>query len=257
MEFTPAKTIGFAAAVCFVCAIFVAGSAVGLKEKQLKNEKLDRQKKVLDVAGLLTEELSADPMKLEEAYKTRIKPILVDLKQGGCAGQDVASFDQMKASKDPNLSEQAQPNKAKVQRIPNCATVFQVRNAEKTDKIDTLILPVEGKGLWSTLYGFIALSPNTIDIKGLTFYKHAETPGLGGEVDNPKWKAQWKGKKAFKPGNAAPALYVQKGQAKDEYSVDGLSGATLTSNGVTHLLQFWLSDKGFKNYLDQFKKGGA
>ena len=61
--------------------------------------------------------------------------------------------------------------------------------------LDKIILPIHGYGLWSTLYGFIALEKNGNDIFGLQFYQHAETPGLGAEVDNPKWKAQWKGKK--------------------------------------------------------------
>ena len=77
--------------------------------------------------------------------------------------------------------------------------------------------------------------------------------GLGGEVDNPKWKAQWSSKKAFKAGSAAPAIQVVKGMAKDEYGVDGLSGATLTSNGVTHLVQFWLNAERFGSYLKNFK----
>jgi Na+-transporting NADH:ubiquinone oxidoreductase subunit C len=133
--------------------------------------------------------------------------------------------------------------------------MYEIVSAQDPKKVDTVIIPVEGKGLWSTLYGFIAMDTNGVDIKGLTFYKHAETPGLGGEVDNPKWKAKWEGKKAFKKGSRVPALYVQKGIARDEYSVDGLSGATLTSNGVTHLLQFWLGEKLFGSYF--VKKGSG
>lgn len=255
MEFTPAKTVGFAAIVCFVCSIFVASSAVGLKDLQKENEILDKQKKVLDVAGLLNDQMAADANLIKKAYSERIKPVLVDLKEGACKGQDANTFDQQKFAKDPATSTNVSGNKAKVQRTPNCAKIFEVKS-EAGNGIDTVILPVEGKGLWSTLYGFIALAPNGVDIKGLTFYKHAETPGLGGEVDNPKWKAQWKGKKAFKAGEAAPALYVKKGKANDNYSVDGLSGATLTSNGVTNLLQFWLGEQGFGSYIAKELKGG-
>jgi Na+-transporting NADH:ubiquinone oxidoreductase subunit C len=166
-------------------------------------------------------------------------------------------FNQIKATKDDAKRVRTKSNKANVPYTPKCAKVYLVTNAEDTKKVDTIILPVEGKGLWSTLYGYLALNTNGVDIKGLTFYKHAETPGLGGEVDNPKWKAKWKGKKAFKAGKTAPALYVQKGISKDEYSVDGLSGATITSNGVTHLLQFWLDEKRFGSYLRNFKSKGS
>lgn len=257
MEFTPSKTVGFAVVVSLLCSILVSFSAVGLRERQKTNEKLDRQQKVLDVAGLLTAEIAQDPSKIEELYKSAITSEFVSLKAGfDCKNVDAANFDQLKFSKDPATSEKAPAgNKAKVQRIPNCAQVFRVTKEDPKTKAKTaiaLILPVEGKGLWSTLYGYIALEPNLVDVKGLTFYKHAETPGLGGEVDNPKWKAQWKGKRAFNE-EFAPALYVQKGVARDNYSVDGLSGATLTSNGVTHLLQFWLGEGGFGPYLKQLR----
>ena len=258
MQFTPARTVSFAAIVCFICSIFVSSAAVGLKERQKENAILDRQKKVLDVAGLLNKQMSADVNLIKEAYAKRVKPILVNLKDGACDGQDPNTFDQQKFAKDPATSTDVSGNKAKVQRTPNCAKIFNIKS-ESGNGVDTVILPVEGKGLWSTLYGFIALNPNGVDIKGLTFYKHAETPGLGGEVDNPKWKAQWKGKKAFKEGSAVPSLYVKKGKVakNDKYGVDGLSGATLTSNGVTHLLQFWLGKQGFGPYIEEnLKKGG-
>ena len=257
MEFTPARTIGFASIVCFVCAILVASAAVGLKDKQRENEILDRQKKVLDVAGLLKGNTSPDATQIKSTFTDRIAPKLVSLKEGGCEGEEAAKFDQMKASKDPEKSVVAPKNKAKVGRLPNCAMVYLVRNESDKNKNDTLIIPVEGKGLWSTLYGFIALDTNGVDIKGLTFYKHGETPGLGGEVDNPKWKAKWVGKKAFKPNSPAPVLSVKKGQASrdDLYSVDGLSGATITSNGVTHLLQFWLGEHCFGPHLKSITGG--
>jgi len=123
-----------------------------------------------------------------------------------------------------------------------------------------VVLPVEGKGLWSTLYGFLALDKDVNTIKGLTFYQHGETPGLGGEVDNPKWKALWPGRKAF-GDDGQPKIAVIKGQAgpvaEDPYQVDGLSGATITARGVSHLVQFWLGTHGFGPYLKQFKERGS
>lgn len=242
MQFTPAKTITFAALVCLVCGVFVASAAVALKPLQEENAKLDRQKNILSVAGLLSDEVLADPAKLKSTYETRIKPTKVPMTSGGCDEANASGAFAAPAG-----------NKAKVAMIPNCAELFLVTDAADENKTETIILPVEGKGLWSTLKGFLAMNTNGVDIKGLTFYSHAETPGLGGEVDNPKWKAQWSSKKAFKAGSAAPAISVVKGKAKDEYGVDGLSGATLTSNGVTHLVQFWLSAERFGSYLKNFK----
>ena len=96
---------------------------------------------------------------------------------------------------------------------------------------------------------------NTID--GLNFNSHGETPGLGGEVDNPNWKAQWKGKKIFNKEEQI-AIKVVKGKANKNsdkflYQVDGLSGATITSNGVSYLLEFWLGESGYGPYIQNRK----
>ena len=123
--------------------------------------------------------------------------------------------------------------------------------------LQQMILPVHGKGLWSTLYGFLALDSDMTTINGFAFYEHGETPGLGGEVDNPRWKAQWIGKKAFDK-NWNIGIEVLKGKVipndpKFQYRVDGLSGATITSRGVRDLLRYWLGENGFKPYLDRLR----
>ncbi|MCO4761664.1 MAG: Na(+)-translocating NADH-quinone reductase subunit C [Myxococcales bacterium] len=248
-----AYTFAFAAIVCAVCGIIVAGSAVSLKDRQDANIRLDKQKKVLSVAGLLTADEELTPEDVQKRYSDNIVVKVVTLKSGEYAKDvDAATFDQNKASKDPETSAVAPKNKAKVLRLPTMGTVYHVM---KDGKLSMYVLPVEGKGLWSTLYGYLALEKDGNTIAGLTFYQHGETPGLGGEVDNPKWKALWKGRKAFKDGK--PFVKVIKGQAgpvaSAPYEVDGLSGATLTARGVTHLIQFWLGSDGFGPYLKKIK----
>ena len=249
--------VGFAAAVCVVCSIFVAGSAVALKDRQEANKILDRQKNVLAVAGVMDDPGKASPDQVRDAFAEKIRPKVVDLATGAYAeGVDAATFDQRKARNDPTQSHAAPDgNAAKVLRMPNQGLVYQVMDG---DKVEKLILPVEGKGLWSTLYGYVALAPDADTIQGLTFYEHAETPGLGGEVDNPRWKALWVGREVFDDAGE-PAIEVIKGQAgtadADPHRVDGLSGATLTSRGVTHLMQFWMGDDGWGPYLDRVRKG--
>lgn len=246
-------TIVFTAIVCVVCAVFVAGSAVGLSDLQAKNATLDRQKKVLTVAGVLEGEPTA--AEVGKLFEERIEARVVNLADGTFAeGVDAASFDQQKAAKDPSTSKPAGDNPAKVKRVPNQALLYLVKEGDKTTR---LILPVEGKGLWSTLYGFVALAADQQTIEGLVFYKHGETPGLGGEVDNPRWRALWPGRTPFDE-SFNPVIEVLKGPAgsvkDDPTHVDGLSGATLTSRGVTHLLQFWLGDKGFGPTLANLRK---
>ena len=93
-------------------------------------------------------------------------------------------------------------------------------------------------------------------IKGITYYKHGETPGLGGEVDNQNWKDKWPGRKAF-DASGKVVIALIKGSAgsaeENPHQVDGLSGATLTSRGVTNMLDFWLSDMGYGPYLEKFR----
>ena len=124
--------------------------------------------------------------------------------------------------------------------------------------LNTVILPVRGYGLWGILYGYLAISNDLNTIVGLEFYEHKETPGLGAEIDNPAWKALWNGKKLFdEEGNLL--IKVIKGkvtvnEANSNYKVDGLSGATLTSNGVTNLLAFWLGELGYLKFLSNLKE---
>lgn len=259
MRFSTNYIVGFAAAICIVCSIFVAGSAVALKDRQDLNAVVDKQKQVLKVAGLLKEGEPITAAEVGKRFETNLVPRIVDLETGKYDDSvDAATFEQDRAAKDPATSKAAPAgNPAKVQRLPNHALIYQLKDDK--DQIKALILPVEGKGLWSTLKGFIALAPDTTTVMGLTFYSHAETPGLGGEVDNPKWKALWPGRKVFDDA-WVPKLEVVKGQAgpaeSDPYRVDGLSGATLTSRGVTHLVQFWLGEEAFGPYLENFREGG-
>ena len=258
MQHSTLYTIGFAAAVCLFCAVFVSSSAVSLKERQDENKILDRQKKVLVVAGLMSEGSNWSPEQVKSTFAENIRPKVVDLKTGDYnESVDVATFDQQKAAKDPATSAVAPDNSAKVGRLPNQAMVYHVMEG---DSVGKLIVPIEGKGLWSTLYGFLALEKDVDTVTGITFYQHGETPGLGGEVDNPKWKALWKGRKAFN-ADLQPTIEVLKGPAgsveEAPHHVDGLSGATITSRGVTYLVQFWLGEHGFGPYLAKFRAGGV
>jgi Na+-transporting NADH:ubiquinone oxidoreductase subunit C len=250
------QTIRFAAAVCVVAAIAVSSAAVGLKERQEANKLLDRQSKVLGVAGLIEpgEKLTAE--RAQEMFDEYIVTIPVELETGEIAEEiDPVTYDQRSAAQDPATSQVAPPNPAKVSRLPDVGLVYQVMRDGIVDKV---ILPVEGMGLWSTLYGYIALEADLERVAGITFYEHGETAGLGGEVDNPRWQALWPGRRVFDE-DGDPAIEVIKGAAgppeEDPYEVDGLAGATLTSRGVTNLLHLWLGPDGFGPYLDKYRRG--
>ena len=255
MQHSVKYTLLFAAAVCVVCAILVSSSAVSLSELQQANARLDKMKNVLMAAGLAeaTERLSAED--INERFRT-IEAVAIELETGLLAPDiDTAAYDQRKAAADPATSREAPPNLSVIKRLPNHAVVYQVLN--NRGEVSMLVLPVEGYGLWSTLYGFLALDADTRTIRGLTYYQHLETPGLGGEVDNPSWKALWPGRVAF-DDTGSPVISVIKGRAgspqEDPHQVDGLSGATITSRGVTHMLRFWLGEAGFGPYLTRFRE---
>ncbi len=246
-------TVIFAAAVCLLCGVAVASAAVGLRDKQETNKLIDRKSKVLAAAGLLPEG-KVPAATISELYEENVVPKVVKLSTGDEASDiDPATFDIQKAMKDPSMSQAAPSNPAQVARLPEHSLLYEI---QKDGQTETLVLPVEGKGLWSTLYGFLALSADTETIKGLIFYQHGETPGLGGEVDNPRWRNLWVGRKPF-DSEYLPVIQVIKGAAGpvDEapHAIDGLSGATITGRGVTHLVQFWLGENGYGPTLARYR----
>ena len=248
----PKKTLFIAVMLCLVCSILVSTAAVSLKPIQTSNKKTDIKRNILAVTGQSNKAGSVD--ELFEQFDVR----LVDLSEGNYADTDIdpVSYDQRKASADPQMSVKLTGDQ-NIAGIGSRAKMAPVYLLTEGDTIKQVVLPVHGYGLWSTLYGFLSLEGDFNTIKGLRFYEHAETPGLGGEVDNPKWRAQWEGKKVFdEDGNVEIRVirgHVGKDTPEAEHKVDGLSGATLTSNGVTNLLQYWLGDHGFGPYLKNMR----
>ncbi|HEY7885658.1 MAG TPA: Na(+)-translocating NADH-quinone reductase subunit C [Cellvibrionaceae bacterium] len=251
------KTVIVTVLLCFVCSVIVSTAAVLLKPLQVANQELDFKRNILSAAGLL--EAGGD---VEQIFSQRVSMRAVDLDSGEYTDEvNPATYDQRAAAKDAALSTNLTKKEdiAGISRRENYSLVYLVEN--ESGQLSKIILPIKGYGLWSTLYGFIALEADANTVAGLGFYEHGETPGLGGEVDNPRWKANWEGKKVY-GDDGSVALTVIKGQvdpssSRAEHQVDGLSGATLTARGVANLVQFWLGESGFKPFLDKLQKGEA
>jgi Na+-transporting NADH:ubiquinone oxidoreductase subunit C len=249
------KTIAIALSLCLFCAVLVAFAAVALKPLQFGNKELDMKKNILDVAGLLEADTDID-----KAFEEQIEAKLVDIETGDYVeSMDIATYDQRKAAKDPaqSIAIPADKDIAHIRAKAKIAKVYLVKNG---DDIQSIILPVNGYGLWSTLYGFISLAADGQTVQSINFYDQAETPGLGGEVVNPNWRALWNGKKVYST-SGEPALglvkgVVDKNKPGSEYQVDGLAGATLTSNGVSNLIKYWMGNEGFAPYLNKVRKAG-
>jgi len=249
----PKKTVLVAVLLCLACSVMVSTAAVALKSQQIANQTNDIRKNILAVTGQY--QPGADIDALFENFEVR----LVELETGEFAGDEIdpATFDQRRAarSSDMGINLSNREDIAGIGRKAKYARVYILRAED--DSIEQIVLPVHGYGLWSTMYGFLSLESDINTISGLRFYDHAETPGLGGEIDNPRWRDQWEGKKVYNEAGDVEIRvmrgFVDRNADGIEYKVDGLSGATLTSNGVSNMMEFWMGEQGFKPFVENMR----
>jgi Na+-transporting NADH:ubiquinone oxidoreductase subunit C len=244
--------LGFAVAVCVVMSSMLAFTATSLKPAQDAAAEFDRQKNVLMAAGLATATDTRSQKDLEALYQQRISEVVVDTVDGaiqkGFAPRDVEKRNAEAAAKESDKAKK----KAAMTRYRVVAV------AKGDDGASSYVLPISGKGLWSTIYGYLALADDAATVKGVTFYKHGETPGLGGECENPEWCATWQGKSILDESKKLVGVIVKKGKVDDSvaeekrHKVDGLSGATITSDGITRFVKSDLA--AFEPYLASLRK---
>lgn len=253
-----ARTLTVAFVICAVCSLLVAVPTVALKPLQEEQKLLDKQKAVLTAARMIDSD--AGKREVQQAFST-LDVRLVDLATGEFVEGDGRKFNLSNALKSDEHSRAltSEEDIASIKRQERVAPVYLKHGADGA--LETVVVPVRGYGLWSTLYGFLALKGDANTVQGLIFYQHAETPGLGGEVDNPRWRALWPGKQVL-DADGKVALGVIKGSvdAQDPQAankVDGLAGATLTGRGVDTLIRFWLSDQGFGPFLARIRSQGV
>jgi len=249
------KIVGITVGVCFVAALFVTATAVLLKPRQDLNRKLEKIANIVQLAGFVS-----SPEESLRIFRQKISAAIVELETGKAI--DPARYQKGFSPEDFDLKLvnskkeffrylKSSEDLAGIKKLPRYMPIYSLY---ENGKLERVILLIYGKGLWSTLYGFLALQADLRTIAGITFFEHGETPGLGGEVDNLQWKKSWQGKKA-RSENGQVLLEVIKGKvvpssAQALYQIDGLSGATLTTRGVNNLVRFWLSEKGYGKYLE-------
>ena len=255
-EHSAAKPFYSVLVLALVCSALVSGAAVGLRPYQEANRRADQKKNILRAAGLYRPDTPVETLFAD--IETRI----IDLQTGAylTRGPDPETYDQLQAALSNDLGRplDRQDDIAGLRRLEKYSLVYLVRRGNKTEQI---ILPVRGKGLWSTMYGYVALDADLRTIRGISFYEHGETPGLGGEIENPRWQAAWQGKKMYSPTGTV-SLRIVKGKAAATgdaamYQVDGLSGATMTARGVENLMRFWFGEHGFKPFFDRRRQQGG
>ncbi|HSG89584.1 MAG TPA: Na(+)-translocating NADH-quinone reductase subunit C [Pseudomonadales bacterium] len=257
------NVIMVAVSVCLVCSILVAGAAVALKPAQRTNKLLDQKQNVLIAAGLLEEGETTDAQGrgIEDIFAD-FEIRVVDLDTGEYSDAvDPTIYDQIKAARDADRSRALSGDEdiATIKRLEEYGLVYLKRGAN--GDVETAVIPIRGYGLWGTLYGFLALEGDFETVAGIGFYEHKETPGLGGEVENPTWKVKWQGKELF-DASGEPAIELTKTLAPQDsdlrdHQIDALSGATMTSRGVENLVNFWAGDLGYGPYLKNMRQGNV
>ena len=253
------KTVLVALGVCLVCSVLVSTAAVSLRGIQKENQRMEKVKNILIAGDLLQEGTD-----IQKIYEEKIKGVIIDVQTGEILPEekytgplDIERYDIKAMAKDPEYSIPVPPDKdiGGVRRMPRYIPIYEVI---ENNEVQKYILPIYGYGLWSTLYGFIAINKDLKTIEGITFYEHGETPGLGGEVDNPRWKRLWKGKAAFDDqGRVIIELIkgvVDPSSPEAYHQVDGLSGSTLTTRGVNNFVHFWLGENGYGPFFKRLRE---
>lgn len=254
----PLKPFYSVLVLAFACSTLVALAAVGLQPYQQINRTLDQKKNILSAAGIYSEEVP-----VLEQFDNMIETRVIELASGRFADEvdiDPELYNQPAAALSDQLGRplEREVDDAGIRRLETYSLVHLVR---RDGTVSQVVLPVRGKGLWSTMYAYVAVAADLNTITGISFYEHGETPGLGGEIENPRWQASWEGKQLYDDdGNLA--FTVQKpgsqgGPEQERFRVDGLSGATLTSDGVDRLMEFWFGEHGFKPFFEQIRKQGG
>lgn len=248
------QTLLVALGVSLVCSVLVATAAVLLEPRRVQNEQRAIRYDILDVAGRLTDAVDIDSA--FDAIETRL--IHLDSGEYADPGVDPAAFDPRRAARDPELGL-AIPAHLDVAQIDRRARLGRVYLVRENEELERIVLPIHGYGLWSTMYGFVAITPDAGRVLAIKFYEHAETPGLGDQIDDPGWLASWRNKRLYDDSGDL-AIEVIKGSVRPndpraEHRIDGLTGATLTARGVSNTVRYWLGEHGYGPYLAQLKEG--
>lgn len=250
------KTFLVAFLLCVVCSVLVCLAAIVRIDREGYNKQLEVRKTVLAAAGY--QQQIDDGGNIDELFTTNFELKIVDLATGTyTTAVDAATYDQKEAVNDPALSVQipAELDVAKIGTRAKYAAIYVAQNGD-------VVLPIRGAGMWGPMLAYIAIGNDGSSVKGLTFYQHAETPGLGAEIDNPRWKALWPGKEIYSNPGTVALKVVKNGKFNPSASdavntIDGLAGATVTGDKVHDIIRYWFGENGYATFLTNLKAKGV
>ncbi len=244
------RSLAVLAGVALICSILVSVSTTTLRPIQERNQLLQRYSNVVALTGLV--EPGADDATIFEVVD-QLDVRVVDLEDGDFAPDvDPASINSRAAVNSPERSSAipAEADVAKLGRRPDQEIVYLVW---QDDTLSRIVFPISGQGMWSTLHGFIALEGDLNTIAAVSFYEQAETAGLGDQIEDPDWQAQWQGRRMYDgSGNVQFQVaggFVSPSSPSASFEVDGLTGATITGNGVTNLIRYWFGPHGYGPFV--------
>ncbi|WP_417348297.1 Na(+)-translocating NADH-quinone reductase subunit C [Ferrimonas sp.] len=242
-------TMVFSVVLCLLCSFMITGTAEVLKERKLAKKRSELKRYVLVAANIQGDNI-------EELFDSRVTPMLVNLDSGtteDLSANEILDFDDRMAAINPETSIKPKKDTARIKRRANQARVFKV--TDESGQLASVVFPIHGKGLWSVVYGYVAIQPDLNTIEGLVISEHGETPGLTDFLKDTKWLSGWHNKQIF-DDSGKPVLAVVKGGAKkgDVHGVDGVSGATKTARGLQKAVKFWFGPEGYQNFLNTIKK---
>ncbi len=253
---SPVKAVIVVTATAFLCSVLVTVAAVTLQPIQRAYQDLERNRAIVAISGLTDRASELSDREIVSLFQV-LEARIVDLDIGEFDERfNPDTFDTWKSASDPALSTaiQAQQDLAKLTRRSRLVTVYLVKDG--TD-LKRMLLPIYGQGMWSTLYGFLALEPDLNTIADITFYEQAETAGIGDKILMPDWQASWRGRKLYDE-NGTLRLGLGEGAVESTtlaavYEVDAISGATITVDAVTNLVRYWFGPHGFAPFLETYR----
>ena len=214
----------FILTITIICSLLLSLASEGLKERKNKNIEIDKKRNILTAIGIDTDNFSI--LDIDQYFVDNIDTLIISL--------DGDIIDNLSIT---DLNEIENKQNGEVKYYNNNKEFLPLYNERKENVI---IIPISGKGLWSSLFGYFAIDANNLStVKGIAFYAHGETPGLGAEISSEWFQLSFVGKEIYS-GKELLSIKVTKSGLADKnnlYEDDGISGATIPSRGVTELLK--------------------
>lgn len=240
-------TIGFSAVMVVVVGTILAVLAMALKPAQQENVKQEKMQNILSSVGIDTTREAAAGM-----FGDYIKQRLVLDPQGNVIGTSEGAIDPKDENDGFNVDVKKQYRSNKAKAIADKDMKYPLFVCDKAGET-FYIIPMVGTGLWGPIWGFMSVEDDMTTVYGATFDHKTETPGLGAEINQTSFESQFVGKAIFDDAGTFAPIVVVKGGAKegDKHGVDAITGGTITSDGVTEMLERSLGV--YKNYFQNNK----